>query len=56
MLTNKPVKVSRDILAGLGLGNYFFQVYGGNSFDTKKPDPLGANTLLREAGAQPKKP
>jgi phosphoglycolate phosphatase len=53
VLTNKPVKVSRDILAGLGLGNHFFQVYGGNSFDTKKPDPLGANTLLREAGAAP---
>ena len=53
VLTNKPVKVSHDILAGLGLGDYFFQVYGGNSFDTKKPDPLGANTLLREAGAAP---
>jgi phosphoglycolate phosphatase len=53
VLTNKPVKASRDILAGLGLGNYFFQVYGGNSFETKKPDPLGANRLMREAGAAP---
>jgi len=51
VLTNKPVKASRDILAGLGLGSSFFQIYGGNSFETKKPDPLGANTLLREAGA-----
>jgi phosphoglycolate phosphatase len=50
VLTNKPVRVSRDILAGLGLGGSFFQVYGGNSFETKKPDPLGANTLLSEAG------
>jgi phosphoglycolate phosphatase len=25
-------------------------VYGGNSFETKKPDPLGVNTLLREQG------
>ncbi len=50
VLTNKPVRVSRDILSGLGLANSFFQVYGGNSFETKKPDPLGANTLLREAG------
>jgi len=53
VLTNKPVKVSRDILAGLGLAANFFQVYGGNSFETKKPDPLGANTLMREAGAGP---
>lgn len=53
VLTNKPVRVSRDILAGLGLAADFFQVYGGNSFETKKPDPLGANTLMREAGARP---
>lgn len=49
VLTNKPVRVSRDILSGLGLSGSFFQVYGGNSFETKKPDPLGANTLLKEA-------
>jgi phosphoglycolate phosphatase len=53
VLTNKPVRVSRDILAGLGLAGNFFQVYGGNSFETKKPDPLGANTLMREADAHP---
>jgi phosphoglycolate phosphatase len=50
VLTNKPVRVSRDILSGMGLAGGFFQIYGGNSFETKKPDPLGANTLLREAG------
>ena len=53
VLTNKPVRVSRDILSGLGLGGTFFQVYGGNSFETKKPDPLGAITLLKEAGVAP---
>lgn len=53
VLTNKPVRVSRDILAGLGLSRFFFQTYGGNSFETKKPDPLGAQTLMREAGAEP---
>lgn len=51
VLTNKPVRVSQSILAGLGLARHFVQVYGGNSFDTKKPDPFGANTLLREIGA-----
>jgi len=51
VLTNKPVRASQGILAGLGLADRFFQVYGGNSLETKKPDPLGANTLMREAGA-----
>ena len=52
VLTNKPVRASRDILAGLGLSQYFFQTYGGNSFETKKPDPFGAQTLMTEARAQ----
>ena len=53
VLTNKPVRASRDILAGLGLAQHFFQTYGGNSFETKKPDPFGAQTLMTEADAQP---
>src|SRR5271165_5712674 len=53
VLTNKPVKASQGILAGLGLAKSFFQVYGGNSFETKKPDPLGANTLMSEADVKP---
>ncbi len=51
VLTNKPVRASQAIIAGLGMAEHFFQTYGGNSFDTKKPDPFGANTLMREAGA-----
>jgi len=54
VLTNKPVRVSVRILEGLGLAKYFRAVYGGNSFETKKPDPLGANTILREFAASPK--
>ncbi|MBV9623210.1 MAG: HAD hydrolase-like protein [Acidobacteria bacterium] len=46
VLSNKPVKPSRDILAALGLSGFFVQICGGNSFETKKPDPLGARTLL----------
>jgi phosphoglycolate phosphatase len=53
ILTNKPVRVSKRILEGLGLAKYFRAVYGGNSFETKKPDPLGAQTILREFGAAP---
>jgi phosphoglycolate phosphatase len=53
VLTNKPVNASRGIVEGLGLGPYFFQVYGGNSFPLRKPDPFGALQLAREAGAAP---
>jgi phosphoglycolate phosphatase len=51
VLSNKPVGPSRAIVEALGLGSYFFQVYGGNSFHTKKPDPTGVQALLEEAGA-----
>jgi phosphoglycolate phosphatase len=53
ILTNKPVRVSVRILEGLGLAKYFRAVYGGNSFETKKPDPLGARRILEEFGAAP---
>src|SRR5260221_8157280 len=53
ILTNKPVRISRRILEALGLAKYFRAVYGGNSFETKKPDPLGSKTILREFGAAP---
>ncbi len=53
ILTNKPVHISVRILEALGLTKYFRAVYGGNSFETKKPDPVGAKTILRELGAAP---
>lgn len=52
VLSNKPVKPSRDIVDALGLGDFFIRVYGGNSFHTKKPDPLGVHTLLEETGTR----
>ncbi|MGC1619570.1 MAG: HAD hydrolase-like protein, partial [Candidatus Acidiferrum sp.] len=42
VLTNKPVRMSVRILDAMGLSKYFRAIYGGNSFETKKPDPLGA--------------
>jgi phosphoglycolate phosphatase len=51
VLTNKPVNPSRQICEALGLAPFFFQNYGGNSFTTKKPDPEGLLTLIREADA-----
>ena len=41
-----------DIVDALGLGDFFVRVYGGNSFHTKKPDPLGVHTLLEETGTR----
>ena len=49
VLTNKPVRMSKFIVQGLGVAEHFFQVYGGNSFDFKKPNPIGVETLIREA-------
>lgn len=54
VLTNKPVGPARAICEGLGLSRYFFKIYGGDSFATKKPDPLGLITLMAEAGAEPR--
>jgi phosphoglycolate phosphatase len=53
VLTNKPVVPSRAIVEALGLAKFFSIVYGGNSFATKKPDPEGAQTILREMGVSP---
>lgn len=49
VLTNKPVRISNVIVDGLGVGSYFFRVYGGNSFDQKKPDPIGIHKLREES-------
>ncbi|MGB7585504.1 MAG: HAD-IA family hydrolase, partial [Terriglobales bacterium] len=53
VLSNKPVVPSRAIIEALGLAEFFIHVYGGNSFPTKKPDPHGAHTILRETKARP---
>jgi phosphoglycolate phosphatase len=50
VLTNKPERISVRILNSLGLAKYFRVIYGGNSFESKKPDPFGANRILRELG------
>jgi len=52
VLSNKPVGPSRAIVDALGLGRFFAQVYGGNSFASKKPEPEGAINLLQESGAR----
>ncbi len=39
-LTNKPTSFALPLLRAKGLEGYFEQVFGGDSFDKKKPDPL----------------
>ena len=48
VLTNKPVHFSCAMLDGLGIYHHFAAVYGGNSFDHKKPDPVGIFQILSD--------
>jgi phosphoglycolate phosphatase len=50
VLTNKPVRFSRDMITGLGLAGHFSFIYGGDSFEHKKPDPMGVAKLLQDTG------
>lgn len=47
-LTNKPGEFARDLLVAKGLDGCFEQVFGGDAFERKKPDPL---PLLRTCEA-----
>ena len=53
VLTNKPWRFSREILEGLGIARYFREIYGGNSFETKKPDPFGMLAILAAFHVEP---
>jgi len=52
VLTNKPVHFSCAMLDGLGIYSRFAAVYGGNSFDRKKPDPVGVYRILSDTNGQ----
>jgi phosphoglycolate phosphatase len=53
VLTNKPERFSKALLAGLGMDKYFFRIYGGNTFPEKKPSPFGLRKLMEETGTKP---
>ncbi|MGA8150647.1 MAG: HAD-IA family hydrolase [Terriglobales bacterium] len=53
VLSNKPVVPSRAIVEAVGIAEFFLHVYGGNSFPTKKPDPHGVRSILRETKTRP---
>lgn len=39
ILSNKPEKLSKGVVRGLGIDRHFDAVYGGDSFPVRKPDP-----------------
>lgn len=53
VLTNKSLKFSLKILQALKIGTYFKEVLGGDSLDTKKPDPAGIFLLAEKWGLDP---
>jgi phosphoglycolate phosphatase len=51
VLTNKNTDFSHEVLDGLELSSYFFEVCGGDSFTLKKPDPMGIQALMSRVAA-----
>ena len=51
--TNKPARISADILGSLGLARYFARVIGGDSLPFRKPDPRVLLTLVEAFAAVP---
>ncbi|HVL43735.1 MAG TPA: phosphoglycolate phosphatase [Acidovorax sp.] len=52
-LTNKPRDFALPLLHSKGLGGYFEQVFGGDSFERKKPDPLPLIKTCEALGTDP---
>ena len=52
-LTNKPGAFARPLLAAKGLDRFFTQVFGGDAFARKKPDPLPLLETCRALGTAP---
>ncbi|MEZ8144887.1 phosphoglycolate phosphatase [Enterovibrio norvegicus] len=50
IVTNKPYEFVPEILADLGLAQYFTDVIGGDSLPTNKPDPEGLFSLRDKHG------
>jgi len=52
-LTNKPTAFARPLLAMKGLDAYFEQVFGGDAFARKKPDPMPLLETCKVLGTEP---
>lgn len=54
-LTNKPTAFARPLLAAKGLDRYFSEVFGGDAFARKKPDPLPLEKTCEALRSDPKR-
>lgn len=52
-LTNKPLSFAQPLLRAKGLDGLFEQVFGGDSFARKKPDPLPLRKTCEALGSAP---
>jgi phosphoglycolate phosphatase len=52
-LTNKPTAFALPLLQAKGLDGFFSQVFGGDAFERKKPDPLPLLKTCEALGSQP---
>ena len=52
-LTNKPKSFALPLLQAKGLAGFFLEVFGGDSFERKKPDPLPLLKTCEALGSQP---
>ncbi|CAN7184230.1 phosphoglycolate phosphatase [Pseudorhodoferax sp. LjRoot39] len=52
-LTNKPTDFARALLQDKGLDGFFAQVFGGDAFARKKPDPLPLLRTCEALGSAP---
>jgi phosphoglycolate phosphatase len=52
-LTNKPLSFARPLLEAKGLAGFFPLVFGGDSFERKKPDPLPLLKTCEALGTLP---
>jgi len=52
-LTNKPLSFARSLLQAKGLSHFFSHVFGGDSFERKKPDPLPLLKTCQALGVDP---
>lgn len=54
VLTNKPNPFSRDLLAALGVADYFKEIIAGDSEYPKKPDPGAVYAMMKRFSSAPK--
>lgn len=52
-LTNKPLAFAKPLLRAKGLDGFFSHVFGGDSFEKKKPDPLPLLKTCEALDTQP---